>query len=194
MDDKQTLDGQFLIAMPNMGDPRFERTVIYLCAHSHEGAMGFVINQTMERPTLPEFLRQLSIIEEDEEDRVPADLIHLPLCTGGPVEPGRGFVLHSPEYSLESTVPIDDQISLTATLEILRAIATGRGPKRILLALGYSGWASGQLEEEIASNGWLTSDVDAELLFDRSYETKYDRALRQLGVNPSMLSGEAGHA
>ena len=194
MDDKQTLDGQFLIAMPNMGDPRFERTVIYLCAHSREGAMGFVINQTMERPTLPDFLRQLSITADDEEDRMPEELRDLPLCTGGPVEPGRGFVLHSPDYELESTVHIDDQISLTATLEILRAIATGRGPERILMVLGYSGWASGQLEEEIASNGWLTSPADAELLFDRAHETKYERALRRRGINPSMLSGEAGHA
>lgn len=193
-DDLHKLEGQFLIAMPSMGDPRFERTVIYLCAHSREGAMGFVINQTMERPTVPEFLRQLNIINEDEVDNVPEALRALPLHTGGPVEPGRGFVLHSPEYALDTTVRIDPNVSLTATLEILRAIATGRGPRHILLALGYSGWAAGQLEEEIASNGWLTSPADAALLFDLSQDGKYERALQKLGINPSLLSGDAGHA
>ncbi|MCG6859575.1 MAG: YqgE/AlgH family protein [Salaquimonas sp.] len=195
MNDKtDSLEGQFLIAMPSMGDPRFERTVIYLCAHSQEGAMGFVINQVMERPSMLDFMRQLSIISEDEEDGIPEELQHTPLHTGGPVEPGRGFVLHSPEYHLETTVRVDDQVSLTATLEILRAIATGRGPKRVMLALGYSGWASGQLEEEIAANGWLTSPADAAILFDAADESKYERALRRLGIDPSFLSGEAGHA
>jgi len=189
-----TLEGQFLIAMPSMGDPRFERTVIFLCAHSQDGAMGFVVNQVMERPSLPDFMRQLSIIADDEEDRMPEELQQMPLHTGGPVEPGRGFVLHSPEYHLETTVRIDEQVSLTATLEILRAIATGRGPERVMLALGYSGWAGGQLEEEIAANGWLTSPADASLVFDRADETKYERALRNLGIDPSLLSGEAGHA
>ena len=188
------LSGQLLVAMPGMGDPRFERTVIYLCAHSRDGAMGFVINQVMERPSLPDFMRQLSIIGEDEEDRMPDELRRAPLHTGGPVEPGRGFVLHSPEFHLETTVRIDDEVSLTATLEILRAIATGRGPERVMLALGYSGWASGQLEEEIAANGWLTSPADAALVFDGANETKYERALRKLGIDPSLLSGEAGHA
>ncbi|MCB1463821.1 MAG: YqgE/AlgH family protein [Nitratireductor sp.] len=193
-DETDNLEGQFLIAMPSMGDPRFERTVIYLCAHSRDGAMGFVINQVMERPSLPDFMRQLSIIGEDEEDRMPDELRRAPLHTGGPVEPGRGFVLHSPEFHLETTVRIDDEVSLTATLEILRAIATGRGPERVMLALGYSGWASGQLEEEIAANGWLTSPADAALVFDGANETKYERALRKLGIDPSLLSGEAGHA
>lgn len=194
VDKSSTLEGQFLIAMPSMGDPRFERTVIYLCAHSQEGAMGFVINQVMERPSVPEFLRQLSIIGEDESEPVSAELERMPLHTGGPVEPGRGFVLHSPDYALETTVSIDPEVSLTATLEILRAIATGRGPRHVMLALGYSGWASGQLEEEIASNGWLTAHADTALLFDRADESKYERALRGLGIDPGLLSGEAGHA
>jgi len=193
-DDTDSLEGQFLIAMPNMGDPRFERAVVYLCAHSQEGAMGFVINQTMERPSVPDFFSQLNIIAEGEEDKMPQEVRDLPLHTGGPVEPGRGFVLHSPEFHLETTVRIGDDISLTATLEILRAIAMGRGPRQILMALGYSGWAGGQLEEEIAANGWLTSPGDPALLFDHNHETKYERALRSLGINPSLLSGEAGHA
>ncbi len=195
MDDKtDSLEGQFLIAMPGMGDPRFERTVIFLCAHSNDGAMGFVVNQVMERPSLPDFMRQLSIISDDEDDIISDELEQMPLHTGGPVEPGRGFVLHSPDFHLETTVRIDEQVSLTATLEILRAIATGRGPERAMLALGYSGWASGQLEEEIAANGWLTSPADATLVFDRGDDTKYERALRNLGIDPSFLSAEAGHA
>ncbi|GIL02038.1 MAG: UPF0301 protein [Alphaproteobacteria bacterium] len=190
----QTLEGQLLIAMPNMGDPRFERTVIFLCAHSREGAMGFVINRTMDRPSIPDFLKQLNIIADGEEDTISEELRRMPLHMGGPVEPGRGFVLHSPDYRAESTLRIDEEVSLTATLEILRAIAVGRGPRAALLTLGYSGWAGGQLEEEIVSNGWLTSSSDPELLFDPANDTKYDRALQRLGINPSLLSGEAGHA
>lgn len=190
----QTLEGQLLIAMPNMGDPRFERTVIYLCAHSREGAMGFVINRTMDRPSIPDFLKQLNIIADGEEDTISEELRRMPLHMGGPVEPGRGFVLHSPDYRAESTLRIDEEVSLTATLEILRAIAVGRGPRAAMLTLGYSGWAGGQLEEEIVSNGWLTSPSDPELLFDPANDTKYDRALQRLGINPSLLSGEAGHA
>jgi len=193
-DGMETLEGQLLIAMPNMSDPRFERAVIYLCAHSREGAMGFVVNRTMEQPTLPDFLKQLNIVSDGEERAIPQALRRMPLHSGGPVEPGRGFVLHSPDYRAETTLPIDAGVSLTATLEILRAIATGKGPRDVILALGYSGWAGGQLEEEIASNGWLTSPSDPELLFDGADETKYERALRRMGINPSLLSGEAGHA
>lgn len=190
----QSLEGQLLIAMPSMGDPRFDRTVIYLCAHSADGAMGFVVNRIMEQPSVPDFLKQLNIISEDEEgglsDRVRGMQLHM----GGPVEPGRGFVLHSPDYQSETTLKIDEGVSLTATLEILRAIAIDSGPKNVLLALGYSGWAGGQLEEEIVSNGWLTSPSDPALLFDTVNDTKYDRALQRMGINPSLLSGEAGHA
>lgn len=190
----ETLQGQFLIAMPNMGDTRFEKTVVYLCAHSADGAMGFVINRTLESPTVPEFLNQLNIVTDEERDSIPASLRMAPLYSGGPVEPGRGFVLHSPDYAAESTLAIDDTISLTATLEILRAISIGRGPRRVFMALGYSGWAAGQLEEEIAANGWLTCRADAGLIFDRDQETKYSRALRSMGINPLLLSAQAGHA
>ena len=190
----QSLEGQLLIAMPNMGDPRFERTVIYLCAHSGDGAMGFVVNRVMEQPSVPDFLKQLNIIEEAEEASLPQAMRSLQLHMGGPVEPGRGFVLHSPEYQSDTTLRIDDGVALTATLEILRAIAIGAGPRQVLLALGYSGWAGGQLEEEIVSNGWLTSPADPSLLFDPANETKYDRALKRMGITPSLLSGDAGHA
>lgn len=189
-----TLDGQFLIAMPNMGDGRFERAVIYICAHSQEGAMGFVINRTLEAPSVPDFLRQLSIITEEEQEGLPTALQAASLHSGGPVEPGRGFVLHSPEFMTETTLPVSEDICLTATLEILRAISTGKGPAKSLLALGYSGWASGQLEQEIAANGWLTGPADKSILFDCENELKYERALEKLGVDPLLLSGDAGHA
>jgi len=188
------LQGQFLIAMPNMSDPRFERSVVYLCAHTREGAMGFIINKILDKPAVPDFLQQLNIIDDDERRRLSPVLRKKPLHNGGPVEPGRGFVLHSPDYSAETTMPIDSEISLTATLEILRAIVLGRGPRRAMIALGYSGWASGQIEEEIVGNGWITAQADPALLFDGDQETKYERALRSMGIDPHLLSGEAGHA
>ena len=190
----ETLKGQFLIAMPNMGDTRFEKTVIYVCAHSSEGAMGFVVNKTLEAPSPSDFLCQLNIIGEAERKTLPAALQNSLLYSGGPVEPGRGFVLHSPDYSAETTLVVDDAISMTATLEILRAISLGNGPKQAFIALGYSGWAAGQLEEEIGSNGWLTRSADASLVFDNDQETKYHRALQGMGINPLLLSAQAGHA
>ena len=190
----ETLQGQFLIAMPNMGDTRFEKSVVYLCAHSADGAMGFVINRTLDTPTIPQFLHQLNIVSEEERDAMPPALAQAPLYSGGPVEPGRGFVLHSPDYTSETTLTIDESVSLTATLEILRVISLGRGPSRVFMALGYSGWAAGQLEEEIAANGWLTCTADSGLIFDRDQETKYTRALRSMGINPLLLSAQAGHA
>lgn len=189
-----TLHGQFLIAMPNMGDARFERTVVFICAHSDDGAMGFVVNRTLESPKFPEFLHQLNLVSDGERDRMRLPLRDMPLHSGGPVEPGRGFVLHSSDYVSDSTLPIDSGISLTATLEILRAIATGRGPQRILVALGYSGWASGQLENEIAANGWLTSAADPAIVFGADHDSKYEKALRRMGIDPVLLSAESGHA
>jgi len=155
MDKSLSLEGQFLIAMPGMGDQRFEKSVIFICAHSEEGAMGFIVNQTMQSPTVLEFFKQLEIVNETELAAVPAEISKLVLHMGGPVEPGRGFVLHSEEFRSDSSLRVEGDIYLTATLEILRAISTGQGPKRLMLALGYSGWAAGQLEEEIVSNGWL---------------------------------------
>jgi putative transcriptional regulator len=189
-----SLEGQFLIAMPGMGDPRFERTVIFLCAHSQEGAMGFVVNRLLEKPSVPDFFTQLAIVSEEEAGSIPPALASRRLHSGGPVEPGRGFVLHSDDYRGDSTLDIEGSVGLTATLEILRAIATGRGPKRLMMALGYSGWAGGQLEEEIAANSWLTAPGNSALLFDVPVEGRYDRALRGIGIDPALLSGEAGHA
>jgi len=188
------LDGQLLIAMPNMSDPRFERTVIFVCAHSEQGAMGIVINRVAPDIRFRDLLTRLEIVSGDEIRPSPA-VDRVRVHHGGPVETGRGFVLHSSDFFLESaTLPIAEGVCMTATLDILRAIAEGRGPKRALLALGYAGWAPGQLEGEIRANGWLTGPADRQLLFDDDLDTKYERALAKIGVVPSMLSQAAGHA
>lgn len=188
------LDGQLLIAMPSMTDPRFHRSVIYVCAHSAEGAMGLIINQRASHITLPTLLERLDIVPNGSRPaaiRIGSMAVHV----GGPVETSRGFVLHSADYfTEESTLPIDDGMCLTATVDILRAIATGTGPDRAILALGYAGWAPGQLEREIQANGWLNSPADADLVFDYELERKYDRALQRMGIKPSHLVGVAGRA
>ncbi len=189
-----SLCGRCLIAMPGMGDARFERAVIYVCAHSKEGAMGFVINRTMDSPNVPDFLLQLEIITEEEHGNLPEILDATQMHVGGPVEPGRGFVLHSSDFESDSTVEVHDEICLTATLEILREISKGVGPEKAIMALGYSGWASGQLEEEISSNAWLTVDCNQTLLFDTPNSDKYRKSLALLGVDETLLSTEAGHA
>ena len=181
------LTGQLLIAMPTMGDPRFERTVIYLCAHSADGAMGLVVNKAAHEIDFPELLSQLEIDTGDIKNPIP-------VLTGGPVETGRGFVLHSMDYSQDSTLKVSDDVGLTATVDILRAIAEGAGPARSLLTLGYAGWSSGQLDDEIQANGWLNVSSDASILFDEDLSNKWDRAVRKVGINPSFLSAEAGHA
>ena len=189
------LDGQFLIAMPGMQDTRFARSVVYLCAHSSDGAMGIMINQPAPQITFRDLLVQLSIIPEGTEIRLPGTAGRMQVHRGGPVETGRGFVLHSSDYFIEnSTLPIDEHVCLTATLEILKAIAVGTGPQNAMLALGYAGWAPGQLETEIQSNGWLHCAATPELIFDTDLEAKYGRVLGMIGVDPVRLSGEAGHA
>jgi putative transcriptional regulator len=189
------LDGQFLIAMPGMQDTRFARSVVYLCAHSSDGAMGIMINQPAPQITFRDLLIQLNIIPEGTEIRLPGTAGRMQVHRGGPVETGRGFVLHSSDYFIEnSTLPIDEHICLTATLEILKAIAVGTGPQSAMLALGYAGWAPGQLETEIQSNGWLHCPATPELIFDADLDGKYGRALGTIGIDPSRLSGEAGHA
>ena len=189
------LDGQMLIAMPAMRDERFARSLIYVCAHSSEGAMGIVVNQPAANIKFPDLLVQLDVIPA-------VDLIQLPPKAGtvkvlkvGPVETGRGFVLHSADFFIEnSTLPIDNGICLTATLDILKAIAQGEGPRSAVLALGYAGWAPGQLENEITENGWLNCDADTDLIFGANVEGKYEQAMRKLGVDLGKLSSEAGHA
>jgi putative transcriptional regulator len=188
------LDGQLLVAMPIMTDKRFARSVIYMCAHSAEGAMGLIINQRASHISFSELLKQLSIVPEDS-DEVEIELADMDVHVGGPVETQRGFVLHSTDYyAADSTLPIDEGVSLTATVDILKAIAGGKGPDKAILALGYAGWRAGQLETEIAANGWLHCSADADLLFDCDLEQKYDRALSKIGIDPSHLVSDAGHA
>jgi putative transcriptional regulator len=189
------LDGQMLIAMPSMRDERFARTLIYICAHSAEGAMGIVVNQPANNIKFPDLLVQLDVISDHDVIQLPLSAGSVQVLKGGPVEPGRGFVLHSSDYFVEnSTLPIDDGICLTATLDVLKAIAKGDGPGNALLALGYAGWAPGQLENEIQENGWLHCSADTDLIFGSDVSAKYDRALRKLGIHAGMLSSEAGHA
>ena len=188
------LDGQLLIAMPSMSDPRFHRSVIYMCAHSAEGAMGLVINHRAPNITLPTLLEQLEILSEGIEPatiHVSSMAVHL----GGPVETSRGFVLHSSDYfAANSTLCINGGVCLTATIDILKAIAEGSGPVQAILALGYAGWAPGQLEYEIQANGWLNCPADPDIVFNSDLESKYERALDSLGVDPSHLVGIAGRA
>lgn len=194
MNDSTKLEGQLLVAMPRMGDARFEKTVIYLCAHSDEGSMGFIINRPLETPKPQDFLTQLNIVSEKEVDKIPTKLVNGSLYSGGPVEPGRGFVLHTPEYEGQGTIKVSEDVFLTATLEILREIAVGRGPKKYVLALGYSGWSAGQLEDEISSNGWLVTSTDASLIYSDNHNAKYNDAMNQMGIDPMLLSADAGHA
>ena len=179
--------GQLLIAMPGMQDERFYKTVIYLCAHTDDGAMGLVLNQVIKGLSFPGLLEQLGIDGAVSDRSVP---IHF----GGPVESGRGFVLHSNEYQQDATLEVDGDISLTATVDILKAIARGRGPKHSLLALGYAGWGPGQLDDEIRANGWLQAPADIDLIFDDDQVDKWERSIAKIGIDPGMLSDEVGHA
>lgn len=189
------LDGQMLIAMPAMNDERFTRAVIYVCAHSTEGAMGIIVNHPAQNIKFPDLLVQLEVIPAAERIQLPDRAEDVKVLKGGPVETGRGFVLHSADFFIEnSTLPIDEGICLTATLDILKAIARGNGPASAILALGYAGWAPGQLEQEIQQNGWLHCAADPELIFGQDTDTKYEKALRKIGIDPGMLSSEAGHA
>jgi putative transcriptional regulator len=181
-----SLSGQLLIAMPQMQDPRFTRSVIFMCAHSAEGAMGLVVNKIVEQPSIHELLRQLGI--------APDGFVGAHVHFGGPVEQGRGFVLHSADYTEEATLVVGGRVGLTATTDILRAIGRGTGPRRSLFALGYAGWGPGQLDAEIQANGWLHADADDDLIFDHGTDDKWRRAIGKIGVDPAALSGDAGHA
>ena len=173
--------------MPQMSDPRFARTVVYLCAHSSDGAMGLVVNRLIDSLTFSSLLSQLGVEAEGE----PADM---PVHFGGPVESSRGFVLHSSDYLQDSTLVIDDDIALTATIDVLKAIARGAGPRHRVLALGYAGWAPGQLDAEIQANGWLLVPADTDLVFGDENDAKWQRAIAKIGIDLSLLSSEAGHA
>ena len=188
MGDGMELGGQILIAMPGMGDPRFEHTVILVCAHSGDGAMGLIINKPVPNLSFERLIDQLSIPmgEAGREIRV---------HQGGPVERSRGFVLHSRDWQAgKATMQIAGQYGMTATLDILEALANGAGPTSALLALGYSGWGPGQLEAEIGRNDWLTAEASAELIFSDDDGRKWAGALRGMGIDPISLSSVAGRA
>lgn len=189
------LDGKILVAMPGMQDERFARSVIYICAHSSDGAMGLVINRRAPNLGLAELLVQLKVADDANAIRLPENASHIHVVNGGPVEKGRGFVLHSTDFFIDSSsLPIDDGIAMTITIDILKAIATGEGPERAVVALGYAGWGPGQLEREMQENGWLHCPADFNLIFDADYDTKYERAMKSIGIDPRMLSSDMGRA
>lgn len=180
--------------MPGMTDERFSRTVIYICAHTSEGTMGLVVNQRAPQVKLPQILAQLGVVK-DSSILLPTKARRINVLRGGPVETGRGFVLHSADFYVESaTMPLDEGLCLTTTIDVLKAIANGDGPDRALLALGYAGWEAGQVESEIRQNAWLSCPADPDIIFDDGIETKYDRVMKRLGVDPAMLSSSAGRA
>jgi len=182
-----SLTGKLLIAMPSMGDPRFEQSVIVICDHSEEGAMGIIVNKPSQEVSFSDLLNDLGIAEHTD--------VEMPIHFGGPVELGRGFVLHSDDYDGKiSSLEIPAGFALTATLDILRDIANKDGPSKAILALGYSGWGPGQLEDEIKRNGWLTSDASLDLVFGADDNGKWSDAIKALGIDVLSLSSTAGHA
>lgn len=181
------LTGQLLIAMPSMLDPRFEKTVLLMCSHGPDGAMGIVLNRLFVDLSFRALLGQLNV-------PIDPSTPELPIHYGGPVDPVRGFVMHSADYKRVGTTEISPVIALTATIEILQDMAKGSGPARATLALGYAGWSPGQLESEIHANGWLTAPADEDIVFDTDVETKWSRALAKIGVSPMSLVGDIGHA
>ena len=181
------LTGQLLIAMPGMEDQRFAQSVIYLCAHTDEGAMGIVLNKPLRKPSFEDLLRQLDVTPVPPARRIQ-------LCQGGPVDHARGFVLHTADWTGDGSLRVDDRIALTASLDVLKAIAEGAGPREGLLALGYASWGPGQLDQEMQQNVWLSAPAGQELVFDTAHNTKWRRALASLRIDPLLLSGAAGHA
>lgn len=190
-----TLKGQFLVAMPDMLDPRFRDAVIYLVGHSDEGAMGLVVNHSLEDMRFADILEELKLGEKDEIIRLPDEVKNRAVLRGGPVQKSRGFVLHSSDYfKMGNSYEVDGDICLTATLDILKSIAFKDAPSEALFALGYCGWSPGQLEGELRGNGWLTVPFDRDLLFDLPIGQRYDAALGRLGITRASLSGFAGNA
>ena len=190
-----TLKGQFLVAMPDMNDERFVGTVIYLVAHGDEGAMGLVVNKPMPDMHISDIIEEIELGDENDAIRVPAAKLNEGVLKGGPVDTSRGFVLHSDDYFREgNSYPVEDGICLTATLDVLRAIARGEGPSKSLLALGYCGWSAGELENELRNNGWLTVDASEDVLFETPPEKRYEAALASLGLTRATLSTQGGTA
>ncbi len=185
--DASSLKGQLLIAMPGMSDPRFDRSVIYMCAHTSDAAMGLVVNRLVDHINFPDLLEQLNIKLDSPAQQI---RVHF----GGPVESGRGFVLHSADYLQEASMVVDGSVALTASVNVLKAIAEGEGPRHSLLALGYAGWGPGQLDAEIQANAWLHAPADDEIVFGTDLESKWRQAAEKLGIDISLLSSDAGHA
>ena len=179
--------GQLLVAMPQMEDQRFARSVVYICAHTKDGAMGLILNKLAEAIKFSDLLEQLNLPVATVSDKT---RVHF----GGPVETGRGFVLHSNDFIQDASLLIENGVALTATVDILSAISEGNGPRNYLLALGYAGWAPGQLDAEIQANGWLIAPADADILFGSKIDNKWNTALSTLGIDITMLSSHAGHA
>lgn len=182
-----SLTGQFLVAMPGMADPRFAKTVIYMCEHSSQGAMGIVINKPTDI-TLPDLFSRVNL---DLEAALPEDALVL---DGGPVSTERGFVLHSSDRVWNSSLKVDDGVAMTTSRDILEAVASGNAPKYWLIALGYAGWSKGQLEIELAANFWLNVPADRGVLFEEPFESRFNAVFRLMGIDPLMVSGSAGHA
>ena len=185
--DGPSLAGQILIAMPGLPDPEFAHSVVYLCAHSDEGAMGIILNRPIASPSFADLLGQLEV-----GPKPPARAIGL--CKGGPVDHARGFVLHTADWTGDGSLRVDQDVALTASLDVLKAIATGGGPRAGILALGYANWGPGQLDVEIRGNTWLNAEADAELLFDADHASKWSRAMGKLNVSPGRLSSLSGTA
>jgi putative transcriptional regulator len=186
-DPSNYLTGKFLVAMAGMPDPRFVKALILICGHDENGAMGLVINRPLMSLTFNDLLDNLKI-------DAPQDFANIKLHFGGPVEVGRGFVIHSNDYKHESTVRINDDVSLTATADILKAIVDGKGPNKMLLALGYAGWGATQLDQEIVANGWIVTDFSQDVLFNVPIDVRWDRALALAGIKADMISLEGGRA
>lgn len=194
-DHEMSLKGQLLIAMPGMGDARFVDSVIYLIGHGDDGAMGLIINQELPDLKFREILSEMDLAADDALIELPSSIQNRAVLRGGPVEKGRGFVLHSPDYEgSDTTITVEDSVCLTATTDILKDIVFGHGPEQSLFVLGYCGWAAGQLEDEIKANGWLTAPQTTDLLFETPIDTRYDAALSTLGINRASLSAMAGTA
>jgi len=185
--EESSLTGQILIAMPAMTDPNFSQSVIFICAHTEEGAMGIVLNQPLNKPRFADLLGQLGV-----QPLPPVREIRL--AKGGPVDDNRGFVLHTPDWMTDGSLEVDGAYVLTANMDILKAIAEGGGPRDGFLALGYTGWGAGQLDAEILQNSWLNAPADEKIIFDTEHQTKWVRALAKLRIDPAMLSGDAGRA
>lgn len=190
----KTLEGQFLIAMPGMEDERFAESVILLVGHGEEGAMGLVVNHELENLRFADILDELDLGDPDAVIRLPDSIRQRAVMRGGPVERGRGFVLHTADYHSGNTYKVSEDIGLTATLDVLKAMAFGPAPKASLFALGCCGWSPGQLEGEISANGWLTAPMERGLIFDVPVEDRYEHALESLHITRATLSSEAGHA